>query len=189
MFLFAKCHCEKRIGQFSFYNFKSFKISDDLVDIYLKAWSLGNNDKLEKNGLTMLELDDMIVKWPSENPEFNAQLIEKYRLRFITDLFPFSEFEDFYNRDPEKRICHYCHINDKEIEHLESIFQIKTKRIRGYTMEIDRIKPNFEYLKDNVALACYWCNNAKSDEFTEAEFINHIGPGIRKIWDLRRKRD
>ena len=40
-------------------------------------------------------------------------------------------------------------------------------------MEIDRIKANHEYLKDNVVLACYWCNNAKSDEFSEPEFTRY----------------
>ncbi|MCX5719240.1 MAG: hypothetical protein NT055_04615 [Nitrospirae bacterium] len=137
----------------------------------------------------MIEIDDMVAKWSKDNSEFKADLIEKYRLNFITDLFPFSEFEEFYSIDPEQRVCHYCHISDKEIEHLESIFQIKTKRIRGYSMEVDRIKPNFEYSKDNVVLACYWCNNAKSDEFSETEFLDHVGPGIKKIWNLRRMRD
>lgn len=108
-------------------------------------------------------------------------------MNFITDLFPFSDFEKIYDPDPEKRICHYCHINDKEIELLESKEQIKTKRGRGYSMEIDRIKLNKEYSKDNVVLACYWCNNAKSDEFSEPEFIDHIGPGFGKVWELRKK--
>lgn len=188
LFLFSKCHFDKRIGQFSYSDFKWFTITDDLVEIYLKAWSLGNNEKLADIGLTMFEIDQMVSKWSEDNFKVKEELIERYRVDFITDLFPFNEFEKFYSLDPEKRVCHYCNINDKELEHLESIFQIKTKRIRGYSMEIDRKKPNYEYLKDNVVLACYWCNNAKSDEFSEAEFLDHVGPGIRKIWDSRRKR-
>ena len=132
LFLFSKCHYEKRIGQFSYSDFKWFKITDDLVDIYLKAWSLGNNEKLAEDGLTMVEIDQMVAIWLEDNSEFKAELIEKYRLNFITDLFLFSDFEEFYSLEPEKRVCHYCHINDKELEHLESIFQIKTKRLRGY---------------------------------------------------------
>lgn len=33
-------------------------------------------------------------------------------------------------------------------------------------------------------MACYWCNNAKTDEFTAEEF-KEIGKEIRKIWDVR----
>jgi thioredoxin-related protein len=36
-------------------------------------------------------------------------------------------------------------------------------------------------------LACYWCNNSKSDEFSEPEFKNYIAPGIEKVWDERKK--
>ena len=70
----------------------------------------------------------MIESWAKENSSFKAELFEKYRLNFITDFFPFSDFEKIYDPDPEKRICHYCHISDKEIEMLEAKGQIKTKR-------------------------------------------------------------
>jgi len=35
-------------------------------------------------------------------------------------------------------------------------------------------------------MVCYWCNNAKTDEFTEEEF-SKIGREIRNIWDDRLK--
>jgi hypothetical protein len=135
----------------------------------------------------MNEIDNLIEFWSKNNASLKAELFEKYRLNFITDFFPFSEFEKIFEPAPENRICHYCRISDKDIETLEAKGQIQTKRQRGYTMEIDRIKPRYEYSKANVVLACYWCNNAKSDEFSEPEFINHIGPGIAKVWELRKK--
>jgi len=185
LFLFSKCHYERNIGNITWSEFKWFTITDDLVKVYLKAWTLDYEERLSKEGLTMQEIDDMIKVWPKDNTSLQAELLEQYRLNFITVLFPFSNFEKIFDPDPEKRICHYCHISDKEIELLEARGQIKTKRDRGYTMEIDRIKPNYEYFKDNVVLACYWCNNAKSDEFTSKEFSNHIGPGIGKVWEER----
>ena len=71
---------------------------------------------------------------------------------------------------------------------LEVKGQIKAKRDRVYTMEIDLIKPKCEYSKDNVILACYWCNNAKSDEFPELEFFNKRGPGIGKVWNSKKEK-
>jgi len=52
-------------------------------------------------------------------------------------------------------------------------------------MEIDRIEPNKEYTPDNCVLACYWCNNAKSDEFSSHEFSENIGPCIQSVWKKR----
>ena len=66
--------------------------------------------------------------------------------------------------------------------------QIITKRLysRGRTLEIDRINPNDDYNMNNIVLCCYWCNNAKTDEFSYEDFIE-IGKEIRKIWEKRLK--
>jgi 5-methylcytosine-specific restriction endonuclease McrA len=44
------------------------------------------------------------------------------------------------------------------------------KNERGWNFEIDRKKPNLEYTTENCVAACYWCNNAKTDEFDDVEF-------------------
>ena len=167
--------------------FKGFAITEGLVKDLELAWTLGKEQRIRGAGLTMQEIDEKIEVWEKTNSTLKAELLKEYRIYFETDYFPFSEFETIYNSDPEKRICHYCSINDKEIELLDAKGQIKTKRGRGFTMEIDRIKPNYEYSKDNVVLACYWCNNAKTDEFSEPEFFYHIGLGIGKVWNLRKE--
>lgn len=186
LYLFSRCLDKKSIGNFSPWEFMHFKITEEIVEVYLLSLTLNGEERLNDTGLTMNEVDVMIETWGKENTCFKTELFEAYKLYFITDLFPFSDFENIYDRDPKKRICHYCHINDNEIELLDAKRQIKTKRPRGYMMEIDRIKANHEYLKTNVVLACYWCNNAKSDEFSEPEFSDHIGPGIRKVWESRK---
>ncbi|WP_188117205.1 hypothetical protein [Campylobacter concisus] len=33
-------------------------------------------------------------------------------------------------------------------------------------------------------MACYWCNNAKTDEFSPEEF-KPIAEGIREVWNKR----
>ena len=41
-----------------------------------------------------------------------------------------------------------------------------------------------DYKLDNVVLACYWCNNAKTDEFSPNEF-KEIARGINEVWKRR----
>ena len=51
-------------------------------------------------------------------------------------------------------------------------------------MEIDRKEPNLEYTKENCVWCCYWCNNAKTDEFKYKEF-KKVGAVIETIWNDR----
>ena len=85
------------------------------------------------------------------------------------------------------RQCNYCNITEPEIKALIDKEQIHTKRLttRGRTLEIERRKPNKPYDDtDNLVFCCYWCNNAKTDEFTEKEF-EKIGSCIADIWKNR----
>ena len=133
----------------------------------------------------MDQIDNLIGQWGDSQIELKQELQRQYKILFTTDYFPFGEFEKIYDLDPKKRICHYCNVSDDEISKLRSRGKIFSKVNRGYTMEIDRLRPNNEYSKENCVLACYWCNNAKSDEFTADEFSEHIGPGIESIWGER----
>lgn len=53
-------------------------------------------------------------------------------------------------------------------------------------MEIDKIESDKEYAKCNIVLSCYWCNNAKTDEFSLDEFKS-IAKGINAAWNKRLK--
>ena len=53
-------------------------------------------------------------------------------------------------------------------------------------MEIDRKAPNQEYSDDNCEPICYWCNNAKTDEFSAEEF-KPIGMAIGNALRARLK--
>lgn len=86
--------------------------------------------------------------------------------------------------------CHYCGINMFQINELRKKDHIFTKRFRGYSMEIDQINPYGHYTDNNCVPSCYWCNNAKTDEFTidnntYDEFKKYIAPGIRAVWNTR----
>jgi len=102
----------------------------------------------------------------------------------------FEEFKKIYFADEEldKRVCDYCGINESEIHYLIIKGEVKTKRLysRGRSLEIDKKKPNEDYTPENIVLSCYWCNNAKTDEYTYEEFKS-IGVLNKLIWENRIK--
>ncbi len=51
-------------------------------------------------------------------------------------------------------------------------------------MEIDQKEPFEGYTDNNCVSSCYWCNNAKTDEFDVQEF-KEIARGIYKAWSTR----
>lgn len=100
----------------------------------------------------------------------------------------FKEFHKWY-KSTDRR-CHYCKITEEQIFKLIDAKQIVTKRLitRGRTLEIERKEPNKEYDEvENLVFSCYWCNNAKTDEFTEDEFLA-TGSVIETIWKDRLKK-
>jgi len=79
--------------------------------------------------------------------------------------------------------CAYCGISMKLINDIK----LYTKRARGYSMEIDQKDPYGYYSDDNCVACCYWCNNAKTDEFSVKEF-KEIARGINAVWNQRLKK-
>lgn len=74
--------------------------------------------------------------------------------------------------------CHYCDIYQEDIEKLVRGEKIKSKRfkrknkfVRGITLEVERLDPEKEYNPANCKLACYFCNNDKSDIISEEHYI------------------
>jgi len=97
----------------------------------------------------------------------------------------FPIFYDWYTA--KKRSCGYCGITEAEIVSLLASGLLTTKRLatRGRRLELDRRHPEASYDDlSNLTLACYWCNNAKTDTFTDAEFAE-VGKVFAKIWQKR----
>ena len=97
----------------------------------------------------------------------------------------FWEFHEWYTNAAKE--CHYCHITETQNNELIKDDQIHSKRLstRGRSLEIERLEPNKPYDDiENLVFSCYWCNNAKTDEFTSEEFAP-IGKEIEKIWKSR----
>ncbi|WP_170020340.1 hypothetical protein [Campylobacter sp. RM16190] len=137
--------------------------------------------------LTMKKIEGIVL-------DFNV-LIQKIKQETIMNNSPEKRIAGFGDKktfmqwymDQNKKCC-YCGITEKQLELLGKKEQLKTKRIttRGYTLEVDRKLPNLEYSDKNCCMACYWCNNAKTDEFSPSEF-KEIARGINKVWNERLK--
>ena len=103
-------------------------------------------------------------------------------------MIPLEAFLGFYGEDTQSiaRHCEYCGINETEIHQLIQHGLLITKRLktRGRSMEVDRKDPEGPYAAHNIVLCCYWCNNAKTDEFSFEEF-KEIAKSFTQIWQQR----
>jgi 5-methylcytosine-specific restriction endonuclease McrA len=162
-------------------DFNDFSISEKLVHLYSSEyWQQPMDYRI--NELKISEIEEKIKLLESEN----IDLLNKLEVEYIEDIFsskfPEAEFENLLNQ----KTCHYCGISIDDIEKLGNSKKLYKKTLRGWNLEIDRLNSNFEYTPDNCVMCCYWCNNAKTDEFTETEFLK-IGKEIKKIWEERLK--
>ncbi len=111
-----------------------------------------------------------------------SQLKQNHYSREVKNLNDFKNFEDFKEwYDEEPKICKYCGIDEKSVQKIVTLGLLKSKRFpengitrqgkaRGMWLEVDRIDPLKNYSKDNCALACYFCNNDKSDVFNAVQY-------------------
>jgi 5-methylcytosine-specific restriction endonuclease McrA len=88
-------------------------------------------------------------------------------------------FYDWYNAqfNKQNQSCHYCQLPGNTKEHYGKWFRDGR---RGLRLEVDRIESKKPYSPENCVLACYPCNNAKSDVFSYEEFLE-IGKAIHKV--------
>lgn len=97
-----------------------------------------------------------------------------------------GNFWDFYHwYSTSEKKCHYCGVSEEELTKLHQIGLENKRPTRGRKLEIDRKISSEPYSNIlNLVWSCYWCNNAKTDTFTEEEF-KIIGAAISRIWKER----
>jgi 5-methylcytosine-specific restriction endonuclease McrA len=171
-------------GAITIEKLEDFKIEDnpDVQEEYLKVYWQEEVD-IEINGKRIDRIYAEMKQWKDSNKPVIAELQKHYVDNvFRNEVFPKNEFNTFFQDDIE---CEYCHLTEDLISDLIGKKEISKKHhSRGWSLEIDRKKPNHEYTKDNVVWCCYWCNNAKTDEFSHQEF-KIIGETLKQIWDAR----
>ncbi|AYL94252.1 hypothetical protein [Mucilaginibacter celer] len=101
-------------------------------------------------------------------------------------LTTFTMFEDWFNLEIFEQGCHYCGLKNEECYRLFLLRPYATRNgKRGRRLELDRMSPLLEYDElHNIRWCCYWCNNAKSNFFSEAEFrpvAAEMGKALRKV--------
>jgi hypothetical protein len=140
----------------------------------------------------MIKGGDMKTKKTTETTETSKKIPkERYRSIVARSLLARielkeDEFIKWWEETDDK--CEYCNITTENIRKLMATGGIHTKRIgtRGLTMEVDRKDPTDGYNIKNIVKCCYWCNNAKTDEFSYEEFQG-IAQGIERNWEARIK--
>lgn len=81
--------------------------------------------------------------------------------------------------------CCYCGINESDLIKYfnnQTYDKHKVKRQRGRCLEIEVVENCNDYSPENCELACYICNNTKSD-FLSAKSFKPIAEGISKFWN------
>src|SRR4030042_3446728 len=87
------------------------------------------------------------------------------------------DFYEWYEKRlrEQKEVCEYCRLPGDTTEYYGKKFR---EGRRGVSLEVDKRDNKKPYSPDNCGLACYPCNNAKSDVFSYEEFLK-IGKAIR----------
>lgn len=169
----------EELAEFEIINHKD--TLDEYIHVY---WQQENINKSVNRGKTIDEIYIEMKGWREKNKSNIDKLLKHYIDNIYDTVFPKVEFFQMLENAKE---CEYCHITTEQINELIEKQKLFKKHItRGWSFEIDRKEANLEYTKDNCVICCYWCNNAKTDEFSFDEFKN-IGIEIQKIWHGRLK--
>lgn len=168
LFLICSYINDESLEKATIKEFKEFNYSDDRIQNAIKALQLSKENDLFCDKPVSF-LDKAIEEWTTKNKDL--AIFKNY---FIDNrLISQADFIDFYgvNKD-DICSCHFCGISEGEIAALIGKGGIKTKRLStcGKTMEVDCFEANKGYGKHNIVKCCYWCNNAKTDEFSAEEF-------------------
>lgn len=155
----------------------------DSLNEYIQVyWQQEENKAFKIRGRVIEDIYKDMKKWKDDNKPNIEILLKHYIGNTFNKVFPRKDFDQMLEQE---KVCKYCHISKEQINDLIKKRKLYKKHItRGWSLEIDRKEPNLEYTKDNCVWCCYWCNNAKTDEFSYDEF-KIIGNEIKKIWHDR----
>lgn len=142
------------------------------------------------------KFSNMIDQWYGSTRYKEIQKRKTFLTNKITQIAEEGEDPHFTNEqlylffqwwEKTLKSCHYCSLPENELDNLHNKPGHINKRHpkRGKSLEIDRKQSDLPYTNiENLVLACYWCNNAKTDTFKEEEFLK-IGSVIKNIWESR----
>lgn len=170
--------------EFDLEKFKAFQISDEsaLITLYTNEYWQYEGEYLLRGAKSINAVYQAMLDLKSQLKAEIAAARKAY-IDIFDSVFPKDKFDELF-AERYNAHCHYCEISPAKIEQLANAKKLYKKNERGWQLELDRKRPNEEYTPDNCVWACYWCNNAKSDEFTEEEF-KQVGKAIKEVWKKR----
>jgi len=169
-------------------DFTNYNVTQKWLKLYEEAWQVKEGRFPITSKVTLKELDTIIESWLKKEIDLVNILKNNYIKHFQKHQLSIEEFKVLYPINTDDRKCYYCKTSENELNQLRDKKLIRTKSYRGDKLEIDRKEPNEEYYYDNLVLSCYWCNNAKTDEFSAGEF-EIIGESIKSIWSSRNSKN
>lgn len=123
---------------------------------------------------------------PSKYPDIDNEVKRLYKSKVSLQKINIYEFNQWYKE--QNGCCTYCGLTTSESLQLFQRYPETTRGgKRGRSLELDRINPSIRSYGDdiqNLALACYWCNKAKTNYFAFEEF-KIIGKTINEIQKQR----
>ena len=160
-------------------SFESFQITKELIGLFTRRFKQYYYDEKigEDDSKEIQEIYNQINLMRNRLDE--SLYLNNYQKHFHKILTP-----EQYKNLTSSHQCYYCELKLSEFEKLYDQHLITKKANRGFTLEIDRKNPNEEYYYKNLVMACYWCNNAKTDEFSAEEF-KPIGEAIGATFKRR----
>jgi hypothetical protein len=135
------------------------------------------------HGQTVKSLDIAIRQWRKVNPALEAELRVIHNQHHCLSA---EDFKQLVSNQAGELACEYCELTESDFRQLIGRGLVRTKRLRtrGSTFEFDCRDPEQGYTKNNVALCCYWCNNAKTDEYSTEEF-KPVALSLAAVWRQR----
>ncbi len=133
----------------------------------------------------------------------DKQLKGWYNDKVKKDRNGFNGFEDFrswYNENVRDKQCYYCGLSERESQRIVHDGLLTSKRFplggvlrqgvnRGYWLEVDKKNPKGNYSHENCVPSCYFCNNDKSDVFTDVQYREFVKDRPTFLKNLLRKQN
>lgn len=117
-------------------------------------------------------------------PKSKQQLRDWYTPKEKEGISGFKSEDDFiswYQDFVQDKNCAYCGLSERDSQRIVHEGKLTSLRFpvhgltsqgvnRGYWLEIDRKNPTGLYSRDNCNPSCYFCNNDKSDVFSDKDY-------------------
>ena len=159
------------------------KLQKDFIDtVYIQMKTFSQSSEL-------LNVDISTIKQLNKELDYVWRPIAKVRDKWKSKKIIGNFWDFYYWYLTTKKCCNYCGITEEELKELHTIGISNKRTTRGKVLEIDRKIADEKYENlTNLTYSCYWCNNAKTDTFTEEEF-KVIGKAISTVWKKRLNND